>query len=711
MKSLPETVPGFLGKIGTRLVGLALLAGAFSAPAARAQDGLPAVPVLESQLLAEDPAALARAARERGEAARGAVLFYQQHLTCAKCHAYGAENSPLGPDLTKPERELTDVFLVESILQPSKEIREGYEPVVVITDEGKTVTGLLAEDLPDRLVLRDPLLDGELVTLPKETIDERAQSPLSIMTPGLVNQLANRQQFLDQLEPEPSLYAPPPLPEYEQRVDHAGIIAELGPESYRRGEEIYSRLCVNCHGTKDEPGSLPTSLRFASDAFRNGSDPYSMYQTLTHGFGLMVAQAWMVPQQKYDAIHYIRETYLKPYNPTQYVTVDAGYLAGLPKGDTRGPAPSTFEPWVAMDYGPNLIASYEIGDDASNFAYKGNAIRLNAGPGGVTRGQFWMIFDEDTLRMAAGWSGDEFIDYNAIMLNGKHAVHPRIVGRLHFENKTGPGWGNPETGSFDDPRFLGRDDRPYGPLPRDWAHYKGLYHHGNRVVVSYTVGRTTVLEMPSVDLFSSTPVFTRIFNIGPRSADMIVQVLGHSDPASKLLALARADPAWGRIVLFGPQNALSEKPPHPPEEPGEGESLAFDGATCVEIAQTDDLDMTGSDYTIRARIKTESDGTIFSKTAPTKEWVPNGKSLFVRGGKLTFDVGWVGAVRSERSLNDNRWHDVAMTYRHETGQVRLFIDGRPDGEKRLGLRLETALRGRSAALGRYDRNRSRDWRG
>jgi len=256
---------------------------------------------------------LAEAARRQGEATRGAILFYQEHLTCRKCHEYGEDTSPLGPDLTRPEKEVADVFLVESILDPSKEIREGYEPIVVITDEGKAVTGLLVEDLPEKLVLRDPLADGELVTIAKDEIDQQAQSDLSVMPPGLMNQLANRQQFLDleryvveitqggpnralELEPEPSLYAPRPLPEYENRIDHAGIIGDLDGESYRRREEIYTRLCINCHGTKDEPGSLPTSLRFASDAFRNGSDPHGMYQTLTRGFGLMAAQIWMVPE-------------------------------------------------------------------------------------------------------------------------------------------------------------------------------------------------------------------------------------------------------------------------------------------------------------------------------------------------------------------------------------------------------------------------------
>ena len=36
------------------------------------------------------------------------------------------------------------------------------------------------------------------------------------------------------LRPAPSLFAPPPLPEYEQRIDHAGIIAGLDRKSFKR---------------------------------------------------------------------------------------------------------------------------------------------------------------------------------------------------------------------------------------------------------------------------------------------------------------------------------------------------------------------------------------------------------------------------------------------------------------------------------------------
>src|SRR5262249_12629820 len=251
-----------------------------------------------------------------------------------------------------------------------------------------------------------------------------------------------------------------PLPAYERDLDHAGLLRSLDVDSYRRGETIYTRVCASCHGTTGAPGSLPSSLRFAEGKFKNGSDPYRMYQTLTHGFGLMPAQRWMVPEQKYDVIYYIREAYLKPYNLSQYVRVDEAYLAGLPKGKSRGPKPTTVEPWVTMNYGPSLMLTIEA-DDKGNFAYKGIAVRLDAGPGGVSRGRHWMVYDHDTLRVAAAWSGENFSDWRGINFNGEHQVHPRASGRTRFTTPVGPGWASPETGSFADPRLVGRDGKRY----------------------------------------------------------------------------------------------------------------------------------------------------------------------------------------------------------------------------------------------------------
>jgi putative heme-binding domain-containing protein len=481
---------------------------------------------LQSRLTAEGAASLAKAAAHDGDPQRGAILFHQPYLGCVKCHDVtgdgdtAASQHRLGPDLTAIDRKLSAEEIVESILAPSKVIAKGFESISVQLDDGRSIAGLLAKETGTDLMLRNPT-DGSLVTMAKSSIEHREHSKTSIMPADQVNQLASRQQFLDlakylievreggqkrarQLQPPPSLIALA-LPEYESRVDHAGMIRALDSRAFARGQAIYDRLCVNCHGTHDQPGSLPTSLAFATGRFKNGGDPFAMYQTLTRGFGLMPPQTWMVPQQKYDVIHYIREAYLRPHNPSQYAEVNDEYLNHLPKGDTRGPAPRTIEPWVTMDYGPSLINTYEIGRDGTNFAQKGIAVRLDSGPGGISRGKAWIVFDHDTLRMAGAWTGSGFIDWNGIHFNGRHQVHPRVVGDVLASNPTGPGWADPETGGFDDDRrIIGRDGRRYGPLPRTWGQYRGLYHDGDRVIISYTIGQTDILESPGVK-FIPTP--------------------------------------------------------------------------------------------------------------------------------------------------------------------------------------------------------------
>jgi putative heme-binding domain-containing protein len=492
-------------------------------------------PGLSQQLLNESPADLAKAAREWGDAGRGAVLFFQPFMTCAKCH--DAEvGTQLGPNLAEAGKETTAEYLIESVLLPSKAIKKGYEPITVITTDGGSITGLLIEEKNGALTLIDPV-GGATVTIPATDIDVRTFGAPSLMPDGLLNTLSDRQQFLDlakylidiaeggprrakELRPAQALFA---LPEYEKDIDHAGLIGALDSKAFERGEAIYTRVCANCHGTKDQPGSLPTSPRFAAHTFKNGADPHSLYRTLTHGYNQMAPQTWMVPRQKYDVVHYVREAYLKPHNLTQYTNADAVYLANLPKGIGTGPDPASLEPWMAMDYGPSLMNTYEV--SAENIAYKGLAVRLDAGAGGVSRGKTWAMFDHDTLRYAAGWTGEGFIDWKGIHFDGQHQVHPKTIGERHVENPVGPGWADPHTGSFKDPRLLGRDKKPYGPLPRAWARFKGTYHYGDQTVIAYCVGDAAILELEGAELDSKKgTVFTRTLEVGKSSHDLHARI-------------------------------------------------------------------------------------------------------------------------------------------------------------------------------------------
>jgi hypothetical protein len=338
------------------------------------------------------------------------------------------------------------------------------------------------------------------------------------------------------------------LPDFERDLDHKGLLTALGDrygESIRTGEHIYNNSCFNCHGNKEQEGSMPNAFKFWEDKFKVGNDPYSIYQTLTRGYGSMPPQVNLTPVEKYDIINYIREAFIQKDNPDQYIEIDSTYLASLPSGTNKGPTPKEFKPWAEMDYGNFLINTYElVGLNApprerssgpiqplkdenlvnQNFAYKGIAVRLDEGEGGVAAGSAWMMFDHDLMRVAGAWTGEGFIDWEAILFNGKHNISPRTVGDLHFSNPVGPAWANPATGKFDDPRFLARDKRRFGPLPREWAHYKGLYQFKDRVIISYTVGGAKVLETFGLETVENQPVFTRTLNISPIDKSLKMRV-------------------------------------------------------------------------------------------------------------------------------------------------------------------------------------------
>ncbi|MEM7784348.1 MAG: DUF6797 domain-containing protein, partial [Planctomycetota bacterium] len=661
------------------LLLLAILLGIFNA--VEKADAQPPQQ-LSDRLSSESRKELVIAAKKFGNPKRGAVAFYLPTMNCVRCHESQPGKPALGPDLT----EIRDVqmdHLIESVLDPSAKIKVGFETAQILGIDGSVVSGILVDQTDEHLMIAR-IEDGDqpLKVLVDE-IDDWKKIKTSSMPVGLVNQLTNRQQFLDlvsylsaiaeggqlvaaQLKPV-SVAVLAPLPEYESRVDHAGLIQSLDSDSLERGAETFKLRCSSCHGTVDEEGSMPTSLRFAEGKFKNGSDPYTMYQTLTHGYGMMNPQRWMVPQQKYEVIHYIREHFLKPHNRDQWFEVSSSYLDSLPTGDTRGPKPVVSRPWTAMDYGPSFINTIEVSKDGSNIAQKGITVRLDDGPGGVESGQYWMMYEHDTMRLAGAWSGS-FIDYEAIHFNGTHGRHPKVAGEIQFFNSTGPGWGHPESGSFEDDRLMGRDEKRYGPLPPDWAKYRGMYRYGKQTILDYTIGQTSVLESPALKFVDDRPVFQRMINLGRRDRELIIQVAEVGTETIKKLnsysAVTGLD-AGKSTDADSSTDAI--------------EGLNFDGATFAQVDYGQAFEMKDSDYSIRAKIKTAEGGTIFSQTRDQDQWVPDGKTFFVRRGRLTLDIGWVGAVQSDRKVNDGKWHDVAMTYSSRTGQVKFYIDGKPAG--------------------------------
>ncbi len=308
-----------------------------------------------------------------------------------------------------------------------------------------------------------------------------------------------------------------------ERSGHGALVKGWNRQSLAEGERIYGSLCVVCHGTLEKPGSLPTALRFAEGQFKNGGDPYSMFRTLSAGYGQMVAQPQFTTAQQYAVIQYIRETFLRPHNPGQLFQITPEYLATLPTGLARAEAEQedrSLPQYRRMDLGPVLFWTYQIAP--GNIAQKGIAIRLDDGPGGVSKGRAWMVYDHDTMRLAAATTGS-FVDWKGIAFDGSHGTHTSLTGEKHVVNPVGPGWASPD-GKWDDARLHGRDNLPYGPLPREWARYEGLYLQGDLAVLAATIGGTRVLESPGWLENDTTPVFIRTLNVAAATKPLLLRV-------------------------------------------------------------------------------------------------------------------------------------------------------------------------------------------
>jgi hypothetical protein len=161
------------------------------------------------------------------------------------------------------------------------------------------------------------------------------------------------------------------------------------------------------------------------------------------------------------------------------VHVNAGEIVGLlgPNGAGKTTSFNMVVGLVKPDEGTVQFCGEDItGLAPHRIARKGLVVRLDAGPGGVGRGHAWILHELDTLRVAAFWTGDAFIDWAGINFDGRHGRHPRVAGDVQATLPTMPGWAHPGTGSFADPRPLGRDGEPYGPLPRDHVRFRAVHH-------------------------------------------------------------------------------------------------------------------------------------------------------------------------------------------------------------------------------------------
>lgn len=142
-----------------------------------------------TQVLASYGQVLAQAALDNEQALRGKEVFRAQ---CATCHRIGAEGVHVGPDISDTRTKRADELLV-SILDPNRAIDNNFFSYTAVTLEGKIYTGILAEETPFAITLKQA--KGEARTLQRDEIDEFASDGISFMPNGMEKNITPEQMI------------------------------------------------------------------------------------------------------------------------------------------------------------------------------------------------------------------------------------------------------------------------------------------------------------------------------------------------------------------------------------------------------------------------------------------------------------------------------------------------------------------------------------
>ncbi|MCH9022577.1 MAG: cytochrome c, partial [Planctomycetes bacterium] len=328
------------------------------------------------------------------------------------------------------------------------------------------------------------------------------------------------------------------------KVDHVGIIKALDDRSLQRGQKVYQLFCMSCHGADGDHPILPTARRFGRDRFKYGTDPYTMWRTVSRGFEVMPPQRFLPAEDRYAVIQYIRETFVKPNNPGEYFEVTDAYLRRLSNPQAPEEASSS-EGGHPRDYGPAL---------ASQFRRKVNSaltVKLS--------GRHMISYDLHRLHTVALWKG--FLNLSRtqhMMLRGEGQPYPQGDLIRGMENWH---WAFEEGYKLSDyqNQTPGLEKRlATGPLDKAWMDYHGHYLFGNQVILSYGIGGREVLEMPAMEETEQVSLLSQTLRIEGGKGELKLCV-GQMEKDEDLLFRPDAGKGWKESIVWGKTDRQSGK--------------------------------------------------------------------------------------------------------------------------------------------------------
>jgi Cytochrome C oxidase, cbb3-type, subunit III len=305
-------------------------------------------------------------------------------------------------------------------------------------------------------------------------------------------------------------YGTPQLP---VAIDHEKVINSLNKKTLQRGKEIYQTACFTCHGINGT-ASLSQARSFIKDPMRFGNKPYDMWQTITSGAGMMPAQSWLSPTERYYVIQYIREVFFKKLNPSQFFKISDQYLSKLPRSK------NTLKEELVEVKKEALKGALKYGQEwymhnESNYGYA-----VHSPLKGLSTSVLTVKLDNsvqlsyDLLRMGtvAAWSGN-------LDLSETKFMQYRGEGQPFVKGISFPGldsWQWLYNNCLDS---LKKSSGIRAPLPQVYLQYHGHYVYQKEVILSYAISGREILEYPQAISLNNKVVLSQTLEIKPGSKE------------------------------------------------------------------------------------------------------------------------------------------------------------------------------------------------
>jgi putative heme-binding domain-containing protein len=137
----------------------------------------------------EDIATWLKLAEGEGNSQAGERIFYHLRVGgCFRCHEFEGRGYTVGPDLSTIGRSMTRERLVQSLVDPSREIAPQFTNWSILTTDGEVLTGIqVGDEVDGRMRFADT--NGRVFHVHPDKIDQRRPSNQSIMPEGLIDNL------------------------------------------------------------------------------------------------------------------------------------------------------------------------------------------------------------------------------------------------------------------------------------------------------------------------------------------------------------------------------------------------------------------------------------------------------------------------------------------------------------------------------------------